>query len=72
MLPESLKRELHKLDRGDKLRAVQLLIDDLALEEEFNLISGVEYEVWSPYDSAEAASILTKLLDEDESKSDRA
>jgi hypothetical protein len=72
MLAENLKSELHKLNRVDKLRVVQLIIDDLALEEEFNIVSGAQYEVWSPYDAAEAATILTKLLNEDESKPDHA
>ena len=68
MLPEQLISDLHKLNRADKLKAVQLLVDDLSLEEEFGLVPGAEYEIWSPYDSAEAASILTKMLDEEEQK----
>lgn len=55
--------DLHQLNRADKLRAVQLLVNDLALEE-FGIVPGAEYEVWSPYDSAEAAIILTKMLEE--------
>jgi hypothetical protein len=72
MLPEQLINDLHKLNRADKLRAVQLLVNDLALEEEFGLVPGAQYEIWSPYDSAEAAAILTKLLDEDKQKPDNA
>jgi hypothetical protein len=66
MLTEDLIKELHKLPRPDKLRAVQLLVNDLSLEEEFGFVAGAQYEVWSPYDSAEAATILTKLLEDDE------
>lgn len=72
MLPEQLMNELHHLDRPDKLRAIQLLINDLALEEEVNFVPGAQYEIWSPYDSAEAATILNKLLEEDAHKADNA
>ncbi len=72
MLPETLKSDLHQLSRADKLRAVQLLIEDLALEEEFGIVPGAQYEVWSPYDSAEAAAILTQMLNEDKQQSDHA
>jgi hypothetical protein len=72
MLPEQLINDLHKLNRADKLRAVQLLVNDLALEEELGFVPGAQYEIWSPYDSAEAAAILTRLLDEDMQKPDNA
>jgi hypothetical protein len=72
MLPEQLIYDLHQLNRADKLRAVQLLISDLALEEEFGFVPGASYEIWSPFDSAEAAAILTKMLDEDKQNPDNA
>jgi len=43
---------------------MQILVNELALEEA-RLIPGNQYEVWSPYDSAGAAEVLTKMLDED-------
>ena len=72
MLTEDLVRELHKLTRSDKLKAVQLLVNDLTLEEEFGFVAGAQYEIWSPYDSAEAATILTKLLEDEERKGNNA
>ena len=67
MLSEQLMAELHKLDRTEKLRIVQILVNELALEEanpETVLQSDVQYEVWSPYDAFEAANILQTMLDE--------
>ncbi len=64
MLTETLVSDLHKLNRTDKLRAVQLLVSDLALEEEFGFIPGAQYEVWSPQITAEGASILLEVLNE--------
>ena len=66
MLSDTLINQLHQLNKTEKLRAVQLLVDDLALEEAFHFTPGATYEVWSPYDSAEAAAILTRLLEEDD------
>lgn len=66
MLSEDLIKELHNLNRSEKLKAMQILVNDLSLEEEFDLVPGAQYEVWSPYDSAEAAAILTQLLKDDE------
>ena len=39
---------LRKLKRADKLRAIQLLVEDLAVEEEALFLPGAPYEVWSP------------------------
>jgi hypothetical protein len=52
---------LLNLDRADMLRAMQLLIQELA-KEEGALLSGNSYAVWSPYASYEAASILLEAL----------
>ena len=52
---------LLNLDRADKLRAMQLLIQELA-KEKGALLSGNSYVVWSPYASCEAASILLGAL----------
>lgn len=72
MLSETLKNDLHQLTRADKLRVLQLLIDDLAIEETYEIVPGAVYEVWSPYDSAEAAAILTKMLEDDAEQSSHA
>lgn len=63
MSVEELFVELRKLNRADKLRAMQLLVLELASEEEALLLPGMQYEVWSPFDAPGAAETLTKLLE---------
>jgi hypothetical protein len=55
-----LIQDLHKLNRADKLGAVQILVSDLTLEEEFGFVPGAQYEIWSPYHSAEAAYLMCR------------
>lgn len=64
MLSRELIMELHNLNRADKLRIVQLLVNDLAQEEHLLAPNG-HYEVWSPYDAADAADVLMRMLEED-------
>jgi hypothetical protein len=60
---------LHSLPRNEKLRAIQLLAEDLAREEPANLLEpGQSYPVWSPWDAHEAAALLLKLLEAEEGK----
>jgi hypothetical protein len=68
MLYDQLLNEIHKLNRMDKLRIIQALANDLAVEEETLLKSGAHYEVWSPFDAAGAAEALGKLLEEAKNK----
>jgi hypothetical protein len=63
MLSEGLKTELEKLSRAEKLRVVQMLVEQLAQEEE--MLTAQHYEVWSPYDAPGAAAILTEMLEVD-------
>lgn len=63
MLSEILKVELDKLNRAEKLRVVQMLVEQLAQEEE--LLTSREYEIWSPYDAPGAAAVLMDMLEED-------
>jgi hypothetical protein len=70
MNAEELFAELHKLNRIDKLRAMEVLVLDLAAEEQAQLIPGKEYEIWSPYDSAGAAETLMKMLDDEKKSND--
>jgi hypothetical protein len=65
MISETLITELQILSRAEKLKVVQLLINQLASEEEKLLVAGTQYEIWSPFDAAGAAQTLTALLDED-------
>ncbi len=62
MSAEELFVELRKLNRADKLRAMQLLVLELSAEEEALLIPGAQYEIWSPFDAPEAAAKLNKML----------
>ena len=62
---EELMGELHKLKRVDKLRAIQVLAQDLAVEEE-TLVPNAHYEVWSPFDSASTANALLDMLNKSE------
>ena len=63
MLPETLVVELQKLTHTDKLRVVQILVNELVQEE---ILPMKEYEVWSPFDASGAATILTQMLEEDQ------
>jgi hypothetical protein len=65
MLSKELLTQLHSLSRVDKLRVVQMLANELAVEEGI-LDPTVEYEIWSPYDSAGAAEQLSRMLEEDQ------
>jgi hypothetical protein len=65
MTIEELMDELHKLKRTDKLRAIQVLAQDLAVEEE-TLVPNAHYEVWSPFDSASTANALLDMLNKSE------
>lgn len=57
---------LHQLSRADKLRVLQYVANDLAVDENLEVMfTGREYEIWSPYDSADAARQLYALLEED-------
>ena len=66
MLTDLLKQELDKLNRAEKLRVVQMLVEQLAQEEE--LLTSREYEIWSPYDAPGAAAVLVDMLEEDRRK----
>src|SRR5689334_9831790 len=48
MSVEEIFSELRHLSRKDKLRAMQILVMDLASEADTLIIPGGQYEVWSP------------------------
>jgi hypothetical protein len=62
---DELMPSLRELNRADKFRAMQFLVNELAREEETLLKAGAEYPVWSPYDSYEAADALLDALKRD-------
>jgi hypothetical protein len=64
MLPK-----LHALPRPEKWRLVQLMVADLAREEELSPIeTGGAYPIWSPHDAFDAANAMLKVLEEEAGK----
>ncbi len=63
MFSEELLTTLHKLSRTDKLRLVQILVNDLASEETAPIQPDQEYAIWSPYDAYDAAQVLMEELE---------
>ena len=61
MLSNQLLDDLHKLSRTEKLRIVQILVNELASEEEFP-IPGVEYPIYTPFGNEAAAQVLFEAL----------
>jgi hypothetical protein len=68
MISNKLLEELQKLNRADKLRVIQILAGDLAIEEDAYFTPDATYEVWSPYDAPAAAETLLKMLEEDQAQ----
>jgi hypothetical protein len=68
MLSTELMASLHKLSRSDKLRAVQILVNDLASEEAAMLEGITAAEVWSPFDAPKAVQTLQLMLDEEKAR----
>jgi hypothetical protein len=62
MAVQDLLAALRELDRADKLRVIQFLVQELASEECVLLALGVAYPVWSPYDAFDAATTLLFAL----------
>lgn len=70
MLRDELVAELFALNRAEKLRVVQLLVNDLAADTSAEVLEdGAVYEVWSPYDAASASETLEKMLLEHKKRS---
>ncbi len=60
---EELLPQLDKLSRTDKFRAVQVLVQQLAVEENA-VLSKDEYHIWSPVDAFGAANTLLAMLED--------
>ena len=54
--------KLQKLNKADKLYVIQFLVSELAQQETDLLKPEVNYPVWSPYDSSEAAETMLQVL----------
>ncbi len=59
---EQIIVELRKLNRADKLRAMQVLVTELSAEEAAWIIPGAAYEIVTPYDNEMAAQVLFEVL----------
>lgn len=64
MLSSELLAEVHRLNRAEKLRLVQLLVNELAAEEASLVAEGVEYPIYTAYGNDSAAAILMRVLEE--------
>lgn len=57
---------LHALPRPEKWWLIQLMVADLAREEELSPIeAGTPIPIWSPYDAFDAADTMLKALGEE-------
>ncbi len=65
MISNQLIDQLQGLNRAEKLRIVQFLVNELARTETQAEIADAEYEVWSPQDDGNVASTLMQLLEQD-------
>ena len=65
MLSSELLAEVHRLNRAEKLRLVQLLVNELAAAEASLIPEGVEYPIYTPYGNENAASVLLDLLNKE-------
>ncbi len=62
MPPHALLEELHTLDRENKLKVIQFLVDDLSAEDAGSLSPGAVYEIATPYGNEAAAQQLFQHL----------
>ncbi|GCL39978.1 MAG: hypothetical protein ACKO9I_24325 [Sphaerospermopsis kisseleviana] len=58
---------LNKLSRAEKLQIIQYLASQLVQEESELIKPGMSYPVSSPYDAFEAANIMLKVLEAENS-----
>lgn len=56
---------LRQLTNKEKLKAVQFLVNEIAVEEDAVFEEGGKYAVWSPFDSGDAAAKLMELLEQE-------
>lgn len=65
MTVAELLPKLKTLNHKDKIRAIQFLANEVAKEEDISFDEGKTYEIWSPFDSYEAAEQLNTLLEKE-------
>jgi len=71
LISNELLKELHRLNRVDKLRVIRLLADDLATEEASYFTSDRAYEIVTPYGNEAAAQVLYDALEAAENSDDK-
>lgn len=64
-MSNELLDQLQGLNRVEKLRIVQFLVNELARTETGPGVTDIQYEVWSPQDEGNVASTLMRLLEQD-------
>ena len=64
MTVDQIIEEAKKLDRAEQYRVIQNLLKMLAEEDRLlqEIVPGAEYEIWSPYDSEDAALTMMQVL----------
>ena len=60
MLPE-----VRRLSRGDKLKLIQLVAQELERDEAEIIESGRDYPIWSPESAFAAGATMLEVLDEE-------
>lgn len=68
MTVEEVFTALRSLDRPDKVRAMQVLVMELASDEQVYFLPGAHYEVWSPTNASDAVQTLEDLLANDQNE----
>ena len=56
---------LKALNHKEKIRAIQFLANEVAQEENIFFEEGASYQVWSPFESYQAAGQLMELLEKE-------
>ena len=63
-LLSDLVPEVKNLSNPDKIRLMQILVSEIALDAGLEpLVDGELYEIWSPYGADDAAATLLALLE---------
>ncbi len=69
MTLEELLAEVKSLSRSEKIRLMHFLVVDLAEQEGVSLLApNVEYPIWTPLNSFEAAEALANFLETEKHK----
>jgi hypothetical protein len=63
MVSSELIATLRELPRPDKFYIMQVLVSELAQQEEDLIKPNQSYPVWSPHDAFEAADTMLKMLE---------